>query len=181
MSRLTVIALCIIGILPLAANAQQSSSGVGPDAGDREFSISGTGSSDDNFENGSFGLSFDLGWYLTESWIAGIRQSGNYASVEGENLSNDFWNGSTRGYLDYQFDVDRLRPFLGASLGGVYGDGIPDSAFAGLELGMKFYVRNKTYILGRAEYQWFFEDSNDADDTFEDGAFVYTLGLGYNF
>ncbi len=174
------ITLCLLGALPMAASAQSSE--FGPDMGDREFSISGTGSNDRDFNSGSFGVTGDLGWYLRDSLVAGVRQSINYADIEGESASDDFWNGSTRGYLNHQFLADRARPFVGASLGGIYGDGVKDSAFAGLETGMKYYVLEKTYFLGRIEYQFFFSDTDDVDDAFQDdGAWAYTVGLGYNF
>lgn len=174
------ITLCVLGALPMAASAQ--SSGFGPEEDDKEFSISGTGSSDQDFDSGSFGLTGELGWYLQDHVVAGIRQSVNYASIEGADLDDDFWNGATRGYLNYQFLNDRARPFVGASLGGIYGDGVEDSGFAGLETGLKYYVREKTYFLARIDYQFFFEDSDDVDDAFkDDGGWAYTVGLGYNF
>jgi len=74
------------------------------------------------------------------------------------------------------------RPFLGASLGGVYGDGVKDSGFAGLETGIKYYVRTKTYFLARAEYQFLFSSTDEATDAFQDdGIWAYTIGMGYNF
>ena len=86
------------------------------------------------------------------------------------------------GTSNYQFGDDRTRPFVGGSLGGIYGDGVKDSGFAGLETGIKYYVRDKTYFLGRVEYQFFFNSTSDASDAFQDdGAFAYTVGVGYNF
>lgn len=176
----TAFTLCLLGALPLAVSAQNS--GFGPDRGEREFSLSGTGSSDRNFDSGTFGVTGDMGWYLQEHMILGVRQSINYASIEGESLIDDFWNGSTRGYLNYQFLDNRARPFIGGSLGGVYGDGVQDSAFAGLEAGLKYYVLTKTYLLTRVEYQFLFDSASDATDAFQDdGAWAYTVGLGYNF
>lgn len=174
------ITFCALCALPLAASAQ--SSGFGPEQGDREFSISGTGSGDRDFDSGSFGVTGDLGWYLRRNMVAGVRQSINYASIEGEDISDDFWNGSTRLYVNYQFLADRTRPFIGGSLGGIYGDGVEESAFAGLELGVKHYVQVKTYFLARAEYQFLFTSTDEASDAFQDdGAWAYTVGLGYNF
>ena len=181
--KATAILVGILSVVPMAVSAQDRSSRFGGIAGDREFSIAGTGSSDKNLDSGSFGATADIGWYLRDSLILGIRQSANYASIEGESFTDDFWNGATRGYANYQFaPTERLRPLVGASLGVIYGDGVKDSGFAGLELGAKYYVRTKTYLLGRAEYQWFFESSSDVDDAFKDnGAWAYTLGMGYNF
>jgi len=153
----------------------------GPSAGDREFSISGTGSSDRNFDSGSFGVVGDYGWYRQNNMVWGVRQSLNYASIEGESIKDDFWNGSTRGYLNYQFGNQKSRPFIGGSLGFVYGDGVNNSAFSGLEFGLKHYVLPNTYFLARMEYQWYFNRSSDADLAFKDGSFAHTLGIGYNF
>ncbi len=174
------ITFCLLGTLPMVVSAQ--SSAVGPHEGNREFSISGTGGSDQSFDSGSFGVTGDFGWYMRDNMVAGIRQSVNYASIEGESIKDDFWNGSTRGYINHHFLADRSRPFIGASLGGVYGDGIENSAFAGLETGVKYYVREKTYLLARVEYQFLFDSTNDATDAFQDdGAWAYTVGMGYNF
>jgi len=174
------ITLCLLGAMPLAVNAQ--SSNIGPEEGDREFSLAGTGSSDQSFDSASLGVSGDLGWYMSDKMVAGIRQSINYADIQGENATDDFWNGATRGYINHHFMDDRARPFVGASLGGIYGDGVKDSAFAGLETGIKYYVRSKTFILARAEYQFLFSDTDDASDAFQDdGAWAYTVGLGYLF
>lgn len=183
MNRIAAMTLCLACALPIAATAQSTTgTQFGPVTGDREFSIAGTGTSDKNFDSGNFGISADLGWYLKTNLILGARQSVNYANIEGESIKDDFWNGSTRGYLDYQFGESRLRPFLGASLGVIYGDGVKDSGFAGLEGGAKYYVLPKTYLLGRVEYQWFFSSSSDVDDAFkDDGAWAYTVGMGYNF
>ncbi len=174
------IAACLLGALPLVASAQPLVAG--PQQDDREFSLSGTGSSDRKFDSGSIGVTGEMGWYLQNDMVAGIRQSINYASIEGKSIKDDFWNGSTRGYLNYQFLQNQARPFVGASLGGIYGDGVKNSAFAGLETGIRYYVQEKTYFLGRVEYQFFFSSTNDATDAFQDdGAWAYTLGLGYNF
>lgn len=176
----TAAALCFFSALPMAVFAQSPE--FGPHQGDREFSISGTGSSDQDFNSGSFGVTGDMGWYLEDHLVAGVRQSVTYASIEGEDIKDDFWNGSTRGYLNYQFLDDRARPFVGGSLGGVYGDGVNDSAFAGLEMGLKYYVQTMTYFLARVEYQFLFSSTSDAADAFQDdGAWAYTVGLGYNY
>jgi hypothetical protein len=170
-----------VALVAFPASAAEPARSVGPVTGDREFTLSGTGSSDRDFDNSSFGISADLGWYYSERTLIGVRQSVSYADIEGESISDDFWNGATRGFVDYHFGGAYWRPFLGASLGVVYGDGISDSAFGGLEVGMKYYVLEKTFLMGRAEYQWFFDSSSDARDNFDDGAWAYTIGMGYNF
>jgi len=177
-SAITVSALAF----SLPALAQTSAPGeLWPIQGERELTLSGAGSGDRNFNSGSFGVSGDYGWYHTQETLFGIRQSINYASIEGENITNDFWNGATRAYTNYHFGRSALRPFLGLSLGGIYGDGVNDSFFAGLEGGFKYYVLPKTFLIGRAEYQWYFDTARSIDNTFDRGAWAYTLGIGYNF
>lgn len=166
----------LLAAAPLVASAQQPL--VGPQTGDKELTLSGSGSSDKNGDNATFGLSGDLGYYLTPDAEVGIRQSVNYSNPAD---ANSAWNGATRGFVDYHFFHSAFRPFVGGSLGGIYGDNVNDSGFAGLEAGVKYYVRQKTFVTGRAEYQWFFDSANEADNQFNDGAWAYTVGLGYNF
>lgn len=161
-------------LLPVALSAA-------PTEGEREFSLSGTGSSDKDFDNSNFGISGDLGWYLSPELSVGVRQSLNFADIEGQGVKDDYWNGSTRGYANYHFGSGAARPFVGASLGAIYGDGVNDTGVGGLELGMKYYVLESTYIMGRAEYQFFFESGDGAQENFDDGAWAYTLGVGFNF
>ena len=63
----------------------------------------------------------------------------------------------------------------------MYGNGVKDGGFAGAEFGLKYYVLESTYILGRAEYQFFFDSGDSAKDNFDDGAWVYVIGMGFNF
>ncbi|WP_240673308.1 hypothetical protein [Chromohalobacter israelensis] len=151
---------------------------IGPRTGDREFSLSGTGSSSKDFDNGNFGVSGDYGWYLSSRTLVGLRQSVNFADVEGD---DNVWNGSTRGFADYHFGQGAARPFVGASLGGIYGDAVKDTGIAGLETGLKYYVLPTTFIQARAEYQFLFDSGDSAEDNYDDGAWAYTLGMGINF
>ncbi len=183
MKKIMMIAVLVMLWFPLVASAQQQTrSDFRPAVGDREFSISGAGSGDRSFDSGNFSVVGELGWYWMDNVVVGIRQSINYASIEDANFANDFWNGSTRGYINWQFGLERTRPFLGGSLGYIYGDGIRNSGFAGLEGGVKHYVLPQTYLLGRVEYQWFFNRSDRVADAFRRNAiWVYTVGLGFNF
>ncbi|GAB5453245.1 MAG: hypothetical protein Hals2KO_35730 [Halioglobus sp.] len=149
-----------------------------PEAGDRSFSISGTGASDKNFDGNSFGVSFDVGKYATEHLLWGVRQSIN--GVAGEEV-NDAWNGSTRLFADYHFGDSDFRPYVGANLGGLYGESTNETFTAGLETGFRYYVKDKTFIGFGAEYQFLFDEGDEIDSSFNDGAFFYTLGVGFNF
>ena len=171
----------VVAALALASFDVAAQGAFGPKKGDQEFSLAGTGASDKDFDNSSFGISADLGWWMEDNIVWGLRQSVNYADVQGADVSDDFWNGSTRGYLNYHLGTEKARPFVGGSFGAIYGDGVNDSAMAGLEFGLKYYVLEKTYILARAEYQFFLGGDGDSSDQFDDGAFAYTLGMGFNF
>ena len=182
MKKVIAVMLCLAGPFTLSVQAQQgSAANFGPSIGDREFSLSGSGSSDRSFDNTNLGITGDIGWYLRGHLVLGVRQDIHYADFEGDFLTNDFWSGATRGYLNFQNTAGRLRPFAGGSLGAFYGDGVNDSGFAGLDGGLKYYVLDDTYALGRIEYQWFFSRANDAENAFLDGDVSYSVGLGYNF
>lgn len=182
MKKVIAVMLCLAGPFALSVQAQQgSAANFGPSIGDREFSLSGSGSSDRRFANTNLGITGDIGWYLRGHLVLGVRHSIQYADFEGDFLTNDFWSGATRGYLNLQDTDGRLRPFAGGSLGAIYGDGVNDSGFAGLDGGLKYYILEDTYALGRIEYQWFFSGSNDAENALLDSDVSYTVGLGYNF
>ena len=148
------------------------------EAGDKAFTISGTGASDKDFDTNTFGTTAELGWFLTNEFELGIRQSVNVLALEN---ADDRWSGATRGFADYHFGQDSVVPYLGANLGGVYGEDVHDTGAAGLEGGLKFYVKDKTFIALQVEYDWFFDNSDDIDNQFDDGAYFYTLGVGFNF
>ncbi len=180
-SGVTRAALVAVALGAFPASAAEPTQAIGTTTEEREFTLSGSGGSDRDFDSSSLGVSADLGWYYSERTLIGVRQSLNYADVEGESSDDDVWNGSTRGFVGYHFGDAYWRPFVGTSVGGVYGDGINDSAFGGLELGVKYYVLQETFIMGRTEYQWFFDSSSDAQDNIDVGAWAYTIGIGYNY
>lgn len=153
-------------------NPRTSPARWGPYEGDFEFTLSGSGSNDGDFENGGFGLDATLGYYLTRDISIELRQGVNYSDVGGDSA----WAGSTRGVVDYHFDMDRLRPFVGVSIGAFYGDNIDETGSFGLEGGLKYYVKQDTFLFGRAEHHWLF-DSGDSGSR----QILYTVGVGFNF
>lgn len=147
-------------------------------AGDRELTLQGAGTSSNDFDANIFSLSGSYGWYLNDNGEWGIRQSVGISDAKGR--SSD-WNGATRLFYDWHFGTGQLRPYLGASLGYIYGESVNETFSAGPEVGLKYYVNDKTFVGLSAEYQFFFEDSNEIDNEFDDGAFYYGLGVGFNF
>jgi len=188
-----LITASLVALVPLissAAHAQseeaqnrtqqnQSTSLYGPSEGSHEFTLSGTGTSDRGLDNGGFGVTGSYGWYLTRDLEIAVRQGLNWTAIDNR---DDRFNGSTRGAIDYHFNVtDRFRPFVGASLGMIYGDGVKETGIIGPEVGMKYYLNSTTFVLAQMEYQYLFDDGDEIDNNFDNGAFAYTLGLGLNF
>lgn len=167
--------LCILALLPTIALAQEGAV-FGPAAGDWEVTISGAGSNDQDFDSGSGALNASIGYFFTEELELALRQSMN---IFADGDSGTAF--STRVAVDYHFDLDRLRPFVGASFGGAYGEDVNETFLAGLEGGVKWYALPKTFLFLMAEYQFFFDSSDEVDDSFDDGAWVYTAGIGFNF
>jgi hypothetical protein len=174
MKTLKNIGMCLGTCAALAALPAAAA----PEAGDNEVVLAGNGTSDQDFDTNAFGLSGHYGWYLSDSFELGIRQSLSGVSVDD---GDDTWAGSTRVFADYHFGRGTVLPFVGANIGGIYGEGVNDTGAAGVEAGLKWFVKEETFIMFMAEYQFLFEDADDIDDTFDDGAFSYTVGVGFTF
>jgi hypothetical protein len=166
--RTSVILTAFLPVIALAA----------PAAGEKEFTLSGAGSSSKDFDNTAFSIDGSYAQYLDPSSAVGVRQSISISDSEDDDT--DF-SGSTRLFYDYHFGMENLRPFVGVNLGGIYGDGVDDTFSGGPELGVKYYVGPKTFVMGMMEYQFLFKSADEVDDRFDDGAFFYSVGLGYNF
>ncbi len=145
--------------------------------GDFEVTLGGSGSSDDNLDGTVFNIEAGLGYFITQNFEAVWRQGVSYADIPGD----DNWNASTRLSFDYNFDLGNWYPYLGVNIGYLYGDTVEEQFIAGPEGGAKFFVNDTTFIIAGLEYQFLFEDTNDADDNFDDGRFVYLLGIGFTF
>lgn len=171
MKRILSISTLAAALLPVAVLAA-------PTAGTQEVTLSGAGDSDKDFDTNVLNIQGSWGQYLNESSLWGIRQSIGISDREGE--STDF-NGATRIFYDYHFGVGNTRPFIGASLGGQYGDGVEETFMAGPEIGIKHWVNDTTFITGLVEYHFLFESGSEARDNYDDGRIFYSLGLGYNF
>lgn len=153
---------------------------------DRPFELTiGAGASNSNDFDGFTGnLNGSIGYYFTDKLELSLRQSVQYTDVGAGSANGSAWNGSSRLALDLHFplgDKGQIQPFVGANIGYVYGESVKDTWEAAPEAGVKVYLNNTTFVFVQAEYQFFFEDGGDADDAFDDGSFVYSLGLGFRF
>lgn len=161
-----------------SANDNRDGRAVGPVMNDWEFTLSGTGTSNNDFDNHNFGLSGSIGKYMTDAVLVGVRQSVNFADIEG---GEDQTNFSTRLFVDYVFNLGAWRPFIGLNLGGIYGDNVNDTFAAGPQAGVKYYADQKTFIYLQAEYQFTFDDADEVGEAADDGQYLYTAGIGINF
>lgn len=162
------------------ANPRRAGTRMGPDAGDFEFTLTGSASNDGNFKQGAFGVDASLGYYLTREVSLELRQGVGF-----QDLGESFWSGSTRVAADYhfdlaRFDLERLRPFVGVVGGAFYGEQIRDTGALGLEGGVKYYVKPDTFLYGRVEHHWLFDGTTD-DRVFGNRHMLYTIGIGFNF
>ena len=164
---LAVGVLCLV--LPVGAFAQ------GFTEGDKELLLNASGASDNDFDNTIFSIAGDLGYFFTPNLEAAIRQGLSFTDTEGAGSS---LNASTRGAVDYHFDLGRWWPFAGANIGYIYGEDVNETWALGIEGGLKYFVNDTTFILGRVEYQWFLDDD---DNGFDDGQWVYVVGIGFRW
>ena len=172
-------ATILLAALPLWAGAQTAVIDPTRQAGDREFTLGGAGASNTDFDDSFGGVNFSYGWYSTPTSLWSLRQSINYSNP---GIGGTRFNGSTRVAFDQHLTArGAWRPFVGINAGGVYGDNVTDTFAAGLEAGVKLYVQPRTFLFTLVEYGWFFENARDAEDTFSDGQFTWTVGVGFNF
>ena len=143
--------------------------------GDVELRVSGFAQNDVNFSGFIFNANGTVGYFFSDQFEGGLRQDINFSDLGGNNLS-----GGTTVFVNYHFG-DRgaqLQPFIGANIGYLYGDAVNDTFVAGPEGGVKYFLSDDWFVFGSIEYEFFFDNGGDANDSFNDGTFNYRLGLG---
>ena len=168
MLRKFFVAVALMLLPAAAANAQFQ-------AGDWELTLGGSGSNGPDFDGTTWAVNGSLGYFLSKEFEVGVRQTIGYTDI---GVGSD-WAGSTRVFADYHFDMGRWQPYVGGNFGYVYGGA--DSFLAAPEAGVKFFVNSTTFIALTAEYQFFFDDGDDASDSFSDGQFLYGLNIGFRW
>ena len=166
---------------PLAGMAHEGGDdgAYGPEQGDIEFTLGANGSNDNEFDNGQFSGATSLGFFLTDGIELGARHNMTFFDSDDAHAT---FVATTRAFADYHIDFDRIQPFLGVNAGLRYGNGgIDETGTLAPEWGLKLFALEKAFVLAMMEYQWFFDDVDDVDDSADDGQFVYTLGIGVNF
>jgi len=171
LKRTWIVAVLALLIAPLAARADFRQ-------GDYEVTLSGQGANGPDFDGFQASAAGSLGYFLTDEFEVALRQSVGYSDVGG---GGSALNGSTRVAVDYNFNMGQWVPYIGANLGYAYGDTVNDTWLAAPEGGVKYFVNDTTFIFLSVEYQFFFDEGDDASDSFSDGQFLYGLGVGFKF
>lgn len=168
-------------LLPLGAAAQTGGTGdfFTASAGAREFTFGASGATNRDFDDSFGGVNFSIGQYLNPTTLIVLRQTLDYTNPD---VGDNAFAGSTRFAVDWHFaGNDQFRPFAGVNLGGIYGEDVEETWAAGLELGGKYYVKPATFVFALIEYSWLFDDADDVEDRFDDGAIFWNAGIGFNF
>ena len=125
----------------------------------------------------NIGANGSIGYFMTDNLELSLRQSLSYTDIGVDSSLN----GSTRVALDFHFDLEAWQPFVGGNFGYVYGDAVNDTFEAAPEAGVKWFVNSTTFVFAMVEYQFFFDSADDVDSSFEDGQFLWSLGIGFRF
>jgi hypothetical protein len=169
--RLCVVSVLALLLVPAVSRAQFKQ-------GDWELTLSGQGANGPDFDGFNAAAAANLGYFLTDQFEVGIRQTVQYNDI---GVAGSALNGSTAVAVDYNFDLGRFVPYIGANLGYVYGDAVNDSWEAGPEGGLKYFVNNTTFVFVSIQYEFFFDQGSGFNESFSDGQFLYGLGIGFRF
>lgn len=170
--------LFILPLAALSAMVSAQSDGMppytldpGPQAGNWEATLNGTGLSDDDFDDPSFGVAGSIGYYYTKNIIWTFKQG----LLETDTGDSTLINGRSVMQAAYQWDLAKWQPYVGMNIGGVYGAGIRDEAIAGPEVGVKYFVNESTFMFGNIAYEV------PVDECCNDGVVPYSVGIGFDF
>ncbi len=146
-----------------------------PTASEWEFTLGGGGAADNEFDHGGASLVGSAGYFFTPNFEAAVRQQVTYSGG-----GSDVWNGSTSMAVDYHFLLGKFVPFIGANIGADYGTRVNGQWGMGPEVGLKYYVYEKTFLFVMGQYRWLFDRLEDVSGHATDGTFGFTIGIGFN-
>jgi outer membrane protein W len=181
------IALAALSVASLAAFAPSTACAqASAQATPWELTLGGAASNGPDFNGFNASMAASLGYYLNDNLEVAVRQSLTYSDIGavGASGGGSALNASTSVALDLHFplgDRSQFVPYIGANVGFVYGDSVNDTFQAGPEGGLKVYVNERTFVFLSVQYQFFFDQDDDAGDAFSDGQFIYGLGVGFRF
>jgi hypothetical protein len=144
---------------------------------DWELTLAGSARNDSDFSESSIGKSGSLGYFPLRDLELSIRDTITYTDVGRDTLTDI----RVATAVDWHFPLGRSHrfiPFVGATLGYQFGNGVLDTWYAGPEAGIKYFVNNDAFLFFRAEYDIFFDTTGDSSS---DSQFVYQFGIGFRF
>lgn len=151
-----------------------------PREGTQELLVSGGLNRTIGTGTGNFNGDLSYGWFMDQAVEAGIRQQFSYTFADD---ASDVWRATTAPFLDYHFNTwgkdNNILPFVGGFAGAVWNDD-DFTGTVGPEAGIKAYLNEDTFILLRYQYQWFFDELDEVNDTL-DSVHVMNVGLGFNW
>jgi hypothetical protein len=143
-----------------------------------EFVLFGSGASDKDVSHGNATLSGSLGYFLGEHFELALRQDVWFSDTPGTGSNT---HAASRLAADFVFGSGTFQPFLGGNIGYVYGQAVRDTWEAAPEGGIKLFLRPHVFLQLMAEYQFFFQSDDEVNAAFDNGSWVYSLGLGMTF
>lgn len=168
MLRKLLVPALALAFLPSIASAQF-------EAGDFEFTISGTGSAPRQTDGAFIGVQASGGYFLTKELEVGLRQSGTWLDDTRDSGNDVSWGGRTGAFADYHFDLGAFQPFVGVEGGYDYPGGRQGSGFVAPEVGLKYFVNGTTFVYGKVSYLY------STSEPSTDSQFEGLLGVGFRF
>lgn len=162
----------LIILMPLISIAQGKS---GFQQDKQKFTTFGTRLTDRKFDGTGPAFSLSIDRFLNLEKV--VRQDLSFMNVP----NDSDWNDSARVIANYYFGTEAWVPLVGLSMGYMEDENKIDRLVAGPEIGFKYFMNQRTFLYGLLEYQFLFKDIIDVGDIYDNGQFVYGVGLGLTF
>jgi hypothetical protein len=158
-------------LVPCFAQAQNVASEAGP----FEVTVSAAGSNNRQFTTGGFTVDGSVGFFVLPFLEIAARDGFTYDDPG----TGYTWDNTVRGAIDFNLPLGNFEPYAGGNIGyfASHNDG-GSSPLAAPEIGLKFLFTKNVFIFGQFEYDFFWRNTGN---TFSNGQFVYTVGLGFRF
>ena len=160
--RLSLVSIVALLVLPAWAQAQFKQ-------GDWAVTFQADGTAQKDFDTFDLSLTAGPEYFLTDHISVGLKNTLSLADGGSDR------SGAIRGFADWNFDLGRWVPYVGANIGYGYGDNIDDAWIAGPEGGVRYFVNSTTYIQAHIAYEF------NLNEGFDEGAFFYGAGIGFKF
>jgi len=168
--------ICIIAALMMPVpltSAAYAESGLQQEA--RKFTLIRSGTGDNTLDSTGLASPSRYGRFVNLEKV--IRQDASFTNGPDRKDRNDI----TRVIENYYFGDGAWSPLVGLSMGYLQKDNANDQFFAAPEIGVKYFMNPSTFFYGLLMYQFLFEDTYDVESAYENGRFVYGVGLGLTF